>query len=325
MGLLVDGQWQDKWYDTGSHGGRFVRETAGFRNWITEPGTGSDRSAGPFEAEPGRYHLYVAWPCPWSHRVILYHRLLGLESVISLSAVNPLMLDHGWEFGGPGEEREDPFYGSRYLYQIYSRADAHYTGRVTVPVVWDRKTETIVNNESSEIMRMLSAFKSWASHWDDYYPEALRSEIDEINEEIYVNVNNGVYKAGFSTSQQAYEEAYDALFATLDRLERRLSQRRYLCGSVITEADWRLFVTLVRFDAVYFGHFKCNRKRIADYPNLAAYLRDLYQQPRVSETVRIGESKLHYYGSHRTINPTGIIPKGPELSFDEPHGREALS
>lgn len=318
MGLLVEGKWQDRWYDTDAHDGRFKRETAGFRNWITRDG-----EAG-FKGEPGRYHLYIAWPCPWSHRVILYRILFGLEETIGLSAVDPLMLEHGWTFGRSGADRRDPLYGADYLHQIYTRADARYTGHVTVPTLWDRQRETIVNNESSEIMRMLAdAFTPWAKHTHDYYPEALRDEIDAINERVYRTVNNGVYKAGFATRQAAYDENFVALFETLDWLDERLGERRYLTGETITEADWRLFVTLVRFDAVYFGHFKCNLRRIDDYANLSGYLRELYQQPGVAETVDIDEYKLHYYGSHKAVNPTGIVPRGPELDFSRPHGRGA--
>ncbi|MGH8272809.1 MAG: glutathione S-transferase family protein [Gammaproteobacteria bacterium] len=323
MGLLVEGRWQDRWYDTESHGGRFEREQAGFRNWITPDGAAGPSGEGSFKAEPGRYHLYVAWPCPWSHRVIIYRSLFGLEEAIGLSAVDPLMLEHGWTFARSGAERRDPLYGAQFLHEIYTRAVPDFTGHVTVPTLWDCERETIVNNESSEIMRMLAgAFAPWAKHVHDYRPAALREEMDAINERVYETVNNGVYKAGFASSQEAYEENFGALFETLDVLDIRLGERRYLMGEGVTEADWRLFVTLVRFDAVYFGHFKCNLRRIADYPNLSGYLRDLYQQPGVAETVRIEEIKLHYYGSHRKINPTGIVPRGPMLDFTRHHGRE---
>ncbi|MGH8160857.1 MAG: glutathione S-transferase family protein [Gammaproteobacteria bacterium] len=322
MGLLVDGEWRDRWYDTEAHGGRFVRESAGFRDWITTDGSAGPGGEGGFKAEPGRYHLYVAWPCPWSHRVILYRALFGLEDAVSLSAVDPLMLEHGWTFGRSGADRRDPLYGAEYLHQIYTRAAPKYSGHVTVPTLWDRERETIVSNESSEIMRMLAeAFKPWAGYAHNYRPHPLREEIDDINARVYETVNNGVYKAGFATSQEAYEENFAALFETLDALDARLGERRYLVGDAVTEADWRLFVTLVRFDAVYFGHFKCNLRRIEDYPNLSGYLRDLYQQPGVAATVRIEETKLHYYGSHRSINPSGIVPRGPSLDFSSPHGR----
>lgn len=326
MGLLIEGTWRDRWYDTDKHGGRFVREAAGFRNWVTADGAPGPSGEGGFEAGPGRYHLYVAWPCPWCHRVALYRKLFGLEDAISISAVDPLMLEHGWTFAQSGADKRDPLYGAQFMHQIYTRAVADYTGRVTVPVLWDKQRETIVNNESSEIMRMLAgAFGPWAKRAHDYYPDGLRAEIDKLNARVYDTLNNGVYKAGFATSQEAYEENFTALFETLDMLDERLADHRYLAGSAITEADWRLFPTLVRFDAVYFGHFKCNRRRIADYPNLSGYLRELYQQPGVAETVRIDEIKLHYYGSHRTINPTGIVPRGPALDFSRPHRRAALS
>lgn len=320
MGMLVEGRWEDRWYDTALHGGRFVREDAGFRNWVTAD------DKGVFRMQAGRYHLYVAWPCPWSHRVILYRRLFGLEQVIGLSAVDPLMLEHGWTFGQAGPERADPLYGSSYLHQIYTRANPRYTGHVTVPVMWDRERETIVSNESSEIMRMLgTAFRPLALTPKEYRPAAHRGTIDTLNRRIYDAVNDGVYKCGFATTQSAYEASFSTLFEMLDELEKRLGTRRYLCGGDITEADWRLFVTLVRFDAVYFGHFKCNLLRIEDYSNLAGYLRDLYQQPGVADTVRIEETKLHYYGSHRVINPTGVVPLGPALDFERPHGRERLA
>ncbi len=323
MGFLVEGKWRDEWYDTGSHGGKFLREAAGFRNWITADGTAGPSGEGGFKAESGRYHLYVAWPCPWSHRVILYRALFGLEDVVSLSAVDPLMLEHGWTFGRSGADRSDPLYGAEFLHQIYTRAAHDYSGHVTVPTLWDRERETIVSNESSEIMRMFAgAFVPWAKHRHDYYPAALREEIDAINARVYDTVNNGVYKAGFASTQAAYDESFAALFDTLDWLDVRLGERRYLMGDAITEADWRLFVTLVRFDAVYFGHFKCNLRRIEDYLNLSGYLRDLYQQTGVAETVRMEETKLHYYGSHRSINPTGIVPLGPALDFSRPHNRQ---
>ncbi len=325
MGLLIEGQWHDRWYDTQKHGGKFVRESARFRDRVSSDGSASPDGRGGFKAEPGRYHLYVAWPCPWSHRVILYRALLGLEDVISLSAVDPLMLEHGWTFGQYAPDRVDPLYESEFLHQIYTRARPDYTGRVTVPVLWDRERETIVNNESSDIMRMLSdAFQAYAKTPHDYYPKPLRREVDALNEQIYHQVNNGVYKAGFATTQVAYEANYSALFQTLEELEERLGKQRFLCGRQVTEVDWRLFVTLIRFDAVYFGHFKCNRRRIQDYPNLSGYLCDLYQWPKVADTVRLAETKLHYYGSHRRINPTGIVPRGPELDFARPHGRERM-
>jgi|SRR5690625_1854674 len=325
MGLLVEGKWRDEWYDTASHGGRFVRESAGFRNWVTVDGAAGPSGEGGFKAEPGRYHFYIAWPCPWCHRVALYRALFGLEEVIGLSVVDPLMLEYGWTFGRSGADKTDELFGSEFMYQVYTRAVPDYTGRVTVPVLWDRERETIVSNESSEIMRMLAeAFRPWAKTKHDYRPEGLREEIEAINERVYDSVNNGVYKCGFATTQAAYEENFTALFDTFDWLDGRLAERRYLTGSGITEADWRLFPTLVRFDAVYVGHFKCNLRRIVDYPNLSGYLRDLYQQPGVADTVRIEEIKTHYYGSHHTINPTGIVPRGPALDFNRPHHRDKL-
>ncbi|HLI11318.1 MAG TPA: glutathione S-transferase family protein [Alphaproteobacteria bacterium] len=317
MGLLIDGVWRDQWYDTKATGGRFQRQESRFRNWIT-----ADGSSG-FKAEPGRYHLYVSLACPWAHRTLIFRALKGLEGVISLSIVDPHMGAEGWAFSdGPGCI-PDTVNGKRVLHEIYTLADPRYTGRVTVPVLWDKTSRTIVNNESAEIIRMLnSAFDAWGRAELDFYPPALRGEIDAVNDFVYGAINNGVYKAGFATTQAAYEEAFDALFAALDRLEMRLARQRYLAGSRLTEADWRLFTTLVRFDAVYFGHFKCNLRRIEDYPNLSNYLRELYQVPGVAATVDLGHIKRHYYGSHTTINPTGIVPKGPALDFARPHDRD---
>lgn len=315
MGMLANGEWVDRWYDTKESGGRFQRPETQFRGRVT-----ADGSSG-FPAEAGRYHLYVAHACPWAHRTIVFRKLKRLEQAISLSFVEPLMLEHGWEFGPGG----DPLYGSRYLHEIYTRARPDYTGRVTVPVLWDKQRETVVCNESAEIIRMLNReFDALGDASLDFYPPAFRAEIDEVNGWVYDRVNNGVYKAGFATSQQAYEEAYDALFEALDRLDARLGERRWLVGDRATEADWRLFTTLVRFDAVYFGHFKCNERRIADYPSLSGYLRELYQWPGVAETVDFARIKQHYYGSHRNVNPTGIVPKGPRLDLMAPHGREGL-
>jgi putative glutathione S-transferase len=315
MGVLVEGKWVDRWYDTKKSGGRFQRPETQFRGRIT-----ADGSSG-FPAEAGRYHLYVAHACPWAHRTIIFRKLKRLEEAISLSFVEPLMLEQGWEFGPGG----DPLYGSRRLHEIYTRARPDYSGRASVPVLWDKRREIIVCNESAEIIRMLnSEFDALGDAELDFYPPALRAEIDEVNGWVYESVNNGVYKAGFATSQEAYEEAFDALFETLDRLDGRLAKRRWLVGDRITEADWRLFTTLVRFDAVYFGHFKCNERRIADYANLSGYLRELYQWPGVAETVDFAKIKQHYYGSHRNVNPTGIVPKGPTLDLAAPHGRERL-
>jgi len=284
---------------------------------------------GGFPAESGRYHLYVSLACPWAHRALIFRKLKGLEDAIGVSVVHPHMLGNGWEyadeisddlhgFKGTG----DPVNGARYHHQLYTMVDPHYTGRVTVPLLWDRERRTIVSNESADIVRMFnSAFAGVAGNDEDFYPASLRETIEAVNEPIYHHVNNGVYKAGFATTQPAYEEAFDALFAQLDRLEARLGEQRYLCGERITEADWRLFTTLIRFDAVYVGHFKCNRQRIADFPNLSGYLRELYQWPGVRETVDFTHIKHHYYYSHETINPTRIVPRGPELDLERPHGR----
>lgn len=323
MGLLVDGVWHDEWYDTSSTGGRFVRSQSQFRDFVTPGGEPAEGRTRGFKAEPGRYHLYVSWACPWAHRTLIFRKLKKLEDVVTVSVVHHYMGANGWTFLQEDGATGDHLYGSDYLYQIYTRADPHYSGRVTVPVLWDRKTETIVNNESSEIIRMLNeAFDEWGDASVDFYPKELRAEIDAINTVVYDNVNNGVYRAGFATTQEAYEEAVTQLFATLDELEKRLSRQRYLVGNRLTEADWRLFTTLVRFDPVYVGHFKCNIRRIADYPNLSNYLRDLFQVPGVAGTVNMQHIKAHYYGSHKTINPTGIIPLGPEADYSKPHDRE---
>lgn len=320
MGLLVDGKWHDQWYDTSETGGRFVRTESQFRNWITADGSAGETGEAGFEAESGRYHLYVSYACPWAHRTLIFRALKGLQSHISVSAVHPLMLTNGWEFGQ--DELRDPLFGSDYLYQVYTRNQSDYSGRVTVPVLWDKKREVIVNNESAEIIRMLNtAFNDITGNLDDYYPSELTQDINQINELVYDKVNNGVYKCGFATTQEAYEEAFHELFATLDQLEQRLAGQRYLVGNRQTEADWRLFTTLLRFDPVYVGHFKTNLKRIADYPNLDNYLRELYQVPGVAETVHMDHIKQHYYGSHGTINPTGVVPVGPELNLTAPHDR----
>lgn len=327
MGLLVNGVWQDEWYDTGKTSGRFVREQSSFRSWVTADGSAGPTGAGGFKAEPARYHLYVSLACPWAHRTLIFRKLKGLEDVISISVVDPFMGRNGWTFAAPDGSltpgsTPDTISGARYLYEIYLRARANFTGRVTVPVLWDRKSETIVNNESSEIIRMLNrAFDEWGDADLDLCPKELLTKIDSINAVIYDNVNNGVYKCGFATSQEAYNEAFDALFSTLDGLEEKLGHHRYLMGSRITEADWRLFTSLVRFDAVYYSHFKCNSRRLVDYPNLWGYLRDLYQVPGVSDTVNLFQIKRHYYASHDRINPTRIVPKGPVIDFTIPHDR----
>jgi putative glutathione S-transferase len=322
MGLLVNGVWQDEQPGERTPGGRFMRPVTRFRNWVTEDGGAGPSGTGGFAAARGRYHLYVSHACPWAHRTVIMRMLKGLQDVISLSVVEPLYGPRGWRFGtGPGTI-PDGVNGASELAEIYLRAEPEYTGRVSVPVLWDKDRRTIVNNESPEIIRMLNgAFGRYTNIRLDYYPPELRHEIDGVNAVVYENVNNGVYRAGFATSQEAYEEAFVALFAALGELDRRLSSQRYLVGSQLTEADWRLFTTLVRFDAVYYGHFKCNLRRIADYRNLSNYLRDLYQQPGIAATVNMDHIKRHYYGSQRHVNPSGIVPLGPELDFAAPHDR----
>ena len=326
MGLLVDGEWRDQWYDTKSTGGRFKRDTSRFRNWVTADGRAGPTGASGFEAEPDRYRLYVSFACPWAHRTLIFRKLKGLEDMIPLSVVHWFMGDHGWTFEEGDGVVADPIHDANYLYEIYQGADASYTGRVTVPVLWDTHKDTIVSNESADIIRMFnSAFDGIGATEGDYYPEPLRDEIEDVNARVYSTVNNGVYKAGFATSQEAYEEAVEPLFESLEWLDGRLSTQRYLLGDDITEADWRLFTTLLRFDPVYVGHFKCNRRRIVDFDNLWPYVRDLYQVPGVAETVHMDHIKSHYYGSHKTINPTGIVPVGPDIGYSEPHGRDSLS
>ncbi len=323
MGLLVDGQWQDQWYDTKSTGGRFKRDISRFRNWITADGAAGPTGDKGFVAEAGRYHLYVSYACPWAHRTLIFRKLKGLEDMISLSVVHWYMAENGWTFADGDGVVADPIHDANYMYQVYQAADASYTGRVTVPVLWDKQRDTIVSNESADIIRMFnSAFDGIGATAGDYYPEPLRDEIDEINARVYTTVNNGVYKAGFATTQEAYEEAVEPLFESLEWLDDRLSTRRYLLGERITEADWRLFTTLLRFDPVYVGHFKCNRRRIVDFEHLWPYVRDLYQVPGVAGTVHMDHIKSHYYASHETINPTRIVPVGPDIDFSEPHGRD---
>ncbi|MGB3643923.1 MAG: glutathione S-transferase family protein [Mesorhizobium sp.] len=323
MGLLVEGKWQDRWYDTKSTGGRFERSQAQWRDWVTRDGKPAEGRTRGFKAEPGRYHLYVSLACPWAHRTLIFRALKKLEDIISVSVVHPYMGPDGWTFRTEDGATGDTLYGLDFLHQIYTMADPVYSGRVTVPVLWDKQEKTIVSNESSEIIRMLnSAFDEWGDAGVDLCPPALRGEIDDLNAFIYPAINNGVYRAGFATSQAAYEEAFQALFSALDQLEGRLSTQRYLTGERVTEADWRLFTTLVRFDPVYVGHFKCNLRRIADYPNLSNYLRDLYQVPGVAGTVNLLHIKAHYYGSHPTINPTGVVPLGPVLDYEAPHDRD---
>lgn len=322
MGLLVDGVWRADADDARMRkDGRFERAQTRFRNFVTADGSPGPSGSGGFKAEPNRYHLYVSLACPWAHRTLILRRLKRLDDLISVSIVAPYMGPEGWTFDGDGSTG-DPVNGAKRLSEIYAAADPRYTGRVSVPVLWDKRQRTIVSNESSEIIRMFnSAFDAITGDRTDYYPPALRGEIDHINALVYQNINNGVYRAGFARSQDAYEEAFRALFVALDTLERRLSEHRYLVSGTLTEADWRLFTTLVRFDAVYYGHFKCNLRRIIDYPNLSNYVRDLYQVPGVAETVDLGQIKRHYYGSHRHINPTGIVPLGPALDFDAAHDR----
>ena len=325
MGLLVEGKWKNEWYETKFTGGRFERKAPSFRHWVTKDGSAGISGVGGFKAEPNRYHLYVSLACPWAHRTIIYRKLKGLEGMISMSVVNAFMGDEGWTFA-PGEGVvTDPILNAINVHEIYTAAQADYTGRVTVPILWDKKTNTIVSNESPEIIRMFnSAFDDVGALPGDFSPPVLLAEIDELNEFIYPTINNGVYRAGFATTQEAYEEAVTDVFSALDTLEVRLEDSRYLTGNTITEADWRLFTTLVRFDAVYVGHFKCNLRRIVDYPNIWGYLRDLYQVPGIEETVAMDYIKAHYYGSHETINPTRVIPAGPDIDFNMPHGREQL-
>ncbi|AXJ05767.1 glutathione-dependent reductase [Pseudomonas fluorescens] len=324
MGLLVDGRWQDKWYES-SKDGAFQREQAQRRNWVTRNGESGPSGEGGFAAEAGRYHLYVSLACPWAHRTLILRKLKGLESLIDVSVVSWLMLENGWTFDqnlGSTGDKLDHF---DFMHQRYTADTADYTGRVTVPVLWDKKLKRIVSNESAEIIRMFnSAFDDLTGNDLDFYPAPLRSEIDALNERIYPAVNNGVYRAGFATSQNAYEEAFDDVFAELDHLEQVLGANRYLTGEYLTEADVRLFTTLIRFDAVYHGHFKCNLRRISDYPNLSNWLREMYQWPGIAETVDFQHIKNHYYGSHKTINPTGVVPKGPEQDFTVAHDRDRL-
>jgi len=327
MGKLVDGKWHDVWYDTKDSGGAFKRTEATFRNWITADGSAGPSGEGGFKAESGRYHLYVSYACPWAHRTLIFRALKGLSDHITVSAVHPDMLSDGWHFGTDYEGATgDTLYGMPFARDIYLKAMPNMSGRVTVPILWDKERETIVSNESSEIIRMFnSAFKGITGNTDDYWPEGERDAIEEVNARIYDTLNNGVYKSGFATTQSAYEAAVYPLFDTLHWLEDRLSQNRYLMGDHLTEADWRLFTTLIRFDPVYHLHFKCNRQRIVDYPNLWAYTRELYQVPGVAETVNMDHIVRHYHYSHDSINPHRIVPINPVLDYLEPHGREHLS
>ena len=322
MGLLIDGVWRDEWYDTKSTGGAFKRVEASFRNWVTADGAPGPSGEGGFAAESGRYHLYVAWACPWAHRALIYRKLKGLEDHIGLSIVGAIMHDKGWEFDDHEDCIPDTLHGKRLLHEIYTLAEPQFTGRVTVPVLWDKNKNTICSNESSEIIRMLnSAFNQVTGNTDDYYPAEHQARIDEINDRVFNTLNNGVYKCGFATSQSAYDDAIGPLFETLDWLEAILAENRYLCGDQVTEADWRLFPTLFRFDPVYVGHFKCNVRCLREYPNLWGYTRELYQWPGIIETIHLPQTKQHYYASHLSVNPTAIVPAGPELDYSAPHNR----
>ena len=323
MGLLVDGKWQDKWYDTGKSGGKFQRDEAKFRNWVTVDGTAGPSGKDGFKAESGRYHLYVSYACPWAHRALIFRAIKGLTDHISISVVHPEMLGEGWIFetdfdGATG----DTLFGLPYMREVYLKDTPDMTGRVTVPVLWDKETGQIVSNESSEIIRMFnSAFDGITGNTNDYWPAELRDQIEAINTRVYDTVNNGVYNAGFATTQEAYDEAVGPLFDSLDWIEGILSENRYLAGDTLTEADWRLFTTLVRFDKVYHTHFKCNRKQITEYPHMWAYVRELYQHPAVAKTVHFDHITRHYYYSHDMINPNRIVPIGPQPDFLMPHGR----
>ena len=325
MGLLIEGVWRDQWYDTAETRGEFLREDAQFRNWITTDGTAGPSGEGGYTAEAGRYHLYISLACPWAHRALIFRQLKGLQPLIGLTVVDPLMLENGWELD-EGARASSPVKGLEYLYQLYLHADADYSGRVTVPVVWDKLRQTIVSNESSEIIRMFNcAFNDLTGEQSDYYPAALKGSIDALNQRVYRDINNGVYRVGFATQQAAYEQAFGQLFSALDWLEGLLGEQRFLAGNQVTEADWRLFTTLIRFDSVYVGHFKANWRRIEDYPQLSNYLRDLYQWSGVAETVDFTQIKTHYYASHKQLNPVGIIPSGPELDYSRPHDRDRFA
>lgn len=325
MGLLVEGKWHTDWYDTKSTGGRFVRQDAAFRNWITVDGNAGPTGDAGFKAQSDRYHLYVSLACPWAHRTLIFRTLKGLNDHITVSVVNAYMKDEGWTFYPGDGVIPDSINEKSRMYEIYQLAKPDYTGRVTVPVLWDKQQNTIVSNESADIIRMFnSAFDDAGALAGDYYPDHLKAKIDSINDRIYHGLNNGVYRSGFATTQAAYDEAVVEVFATLDFMEQSLSSNRYLAGDTLTEADWRAFTTLIRFDAIYAGHFKCNYKRIEDYPVLSNYLRELYQYPGVSETVDIEHAKQHYYRSHESINPSEVIPSGPLLDFSRPHNRASL-
>ncbi|UTW45697.1 glutathione S-transferase family protein [bacterium SCSIO 12696] len=326
MGLLVNGEWQDQWYDTKQSGGAFQREAAQLRNWVTADGLAGPSGKGGFRAESGRYHLYVSLACPWAHRTLIFRQLKKLDAHISVSVVSPDMLDRGWTFNTEEGGSGDDLFGYEFLHQVYTRNKADYTGRVTVPVLWDKQQNCIVSNESSEIIRMFNqAFNEITGDTQDFFPANKHDEIESINKVVYDTINNGVYRCGFATSQEAYQQAYQSLFESLDQIEERLSGQRYLVGSDVTEADWRLFTTLIRFDAVYHGHFKCNRERLEDFPAISNYVRELYQWPGVADTVDFYHIKRHYYFSHTMINPTQVVPAGPDIDYDRPHNRDTVS
>jgi len=322
MSILLKGELKLDWKPSSSEEGEFIRQDSQFRHWVTADGQPGPSGEGGFKAEADRYHLYVSHACPWAHRTLIFRKLKKLQNITSVSVVSPDMGPEGWRFGGFEGATDDHLNAYDYMYRVYQQVQADYSGIVTVPVLYDMQQKTIVNNESSEIIRMFnSAFNALTDDKTDYYPEALRHDIDEINEFVYHAINNGVYQTGFATTQHAYDEAFLKLFAALDEVEQRLSTQRYLVGATLTEADWRLFTTLVRFDPVYVGHFKCNLRRIADYPHLSNYLRDLYQRPGIAETVNMAHIKRHYYWSHPTINPTRIVPQGPAIDYGLPHDR----
>jgi putative glutathione S-transferase len=318
MGLLQNGQWVDAWYETKINKGEFKRQASKFRNWITYDGSAGPTGTSGFKAEKGRYHLYVSLACPWAHRTLIFRALKQLENYIDITVVDALMAENGWEVS-------DTLCDFNYLYQLYLKADTQYEGRVTVPVLWDKHTKTIVSNESADIIRMFNtAFNQLTNNQDDYYPEAMQNDIEQLNDRIYSDINNGVYRSGFATTQEAYETAYHTLFDALDWVEGILTNNRYLTGDMLTEADWRLFTTLIRFDAVYHGHFKCNKQKLADYPAISGYIRELYQIEGIKSTVDMKHIKDHYYKSHTSINPTGIVPIGPDLNFMLPHKRDEI-
>ena len=322
VGSLVEGKWVDKVRDTKSTGGHFVRPDSKARNWITADGESGPSGDGGFKAEAGRYHLYIAASCPWAHRTMIFRALKGLTGMISISVVNPVTHGDGWTFLEGHGVIPDPLNSATYLYEVYLAADPDFTGRVTVPALWDKQQGTIVSNESSEIIRMFnSAFDGIGATPGDYYPQALREQIDAVNELVYHAINNGVYRTGFATSDEAYAEGFNRLFAALDTIEDRLSSQKYLVGDSITEADWRLFTTLIRFDLAYYGPFKCNKKRLIDYPNIWDYTRGLYQVPGIAETVDPFAIKQHYYASTKMTRPTSIVGLGPDIDFDEPSTR----